>query len=140
MDKDTKTPVRVLVIILSILVLLIILIFTGTGLLIYFVMETIADSEPANMAIEELRSNENAVELLGEDIEKGFFVSGSIQNKEIGGHAEISIPVEGSRGSGKLFLEAEKNRGEWEIVYLTLNSQGKKLVLIDNLENDTGQF
>lgn len=51
--------------------------------------------------------------LLGEPVEAGWFTQGNIRFKNDEGEAELSIPLQGPRGSAILRVEATKQAGEW---------------------------
>ncbi len=65
-------------------------------------------------ALEKVRSHPLVLERLGEPIETGWQFLGSIELNNSEGRADFSIPVSGPLGSGRLFVEAEKEAGVWE--------------------------
>lgn len=64
-------------------------------------------------AVAMVKEDPRAIELLGEPIETGWQFNGSINTNSSGGEASFSVPVSGSKGSGRLEVEAEKAGGEW---------------------------
>ena len=54
------------------------------------------------------------VSTVGQTLEAGLFVEGSIHIAGASGHAELSIPLFGERGRGIIFIIADKHSGGWE--------------------------
>lgn len=59
------------------------------------------------------RSDPAVVKALGEPIEEGFWITGSIAQENDSGSAELDIPLEGPSGSGTLVVRADKRGGAW---------------------------
>ncbi len=98
--------------------------------LIMFIPRTVLrNSEVHAQAMDMLRANPQAVELLGEPIEAGRAVSGSVSTANGGGEAELWIPVSGPRDSGELVVEAVRIGGAWDFLKLELNVGGQSLNL-----------
>ena len=76
-------------------------------------------------ALELARAHPEAVEALGEPIEAGWLVQGSINVSNDRGEADFSIPVSGPRGEGRLYIVAERRAGEWEYQELLLRVEGR---------------
>ncbi len=53
------------------------------------------------------------IESLGEPIATGWQFQGSVNLEGSGGTADFSLPISGPKGSGRLYVEAEKWAGEW---------------------------
>ena len=75
-------------------------------------------------AFERLQAHPQAIDALGEPIKMGWLMSGSINIDGPSGDAELSIPVSGPRGSGTLYVEAEKQAGAWDYQLLELAIDG----------------
>ena len=84
------------------------------------IMGSLKQSDAYKEALAAVRADAAAVEALGEPIEPGFFLSGSVNVSGPSGDAELSIPLHGPRGKGKLYLEATKRAGRWEYSLLEL--------------------
>ena len=50
------------------------------------------------------RANPEVVAALGEPIESGLLISGSINVEGSGGNVDVSIPISGPKGSGTLYV------------------------------------
>lgn len=99
------------------------------GAVVYTVFSLIKGSEPYGMAMDQLRQNEAAVQLLGEPVDDGFFPTGSVNTSGPSGVAELAIPVSGSRREGKLYVQATKEMGTWTLNALVLAAGSKRLDL-----------
>lgn len=81
-------------------------------------------SEVFQMALERTRSSPAAIEALGEPIEPGWWLSGSVNVSGPTGEASFAAPVSGPNGEGTLYVEAVKQAGEWRLTLLELEVQG----------------
>ena len=93
------------------------------------VTSAMRSSVPYQDAMTAVQTNPEAVALLGEPIEAGWFVSGSISTSGASGEASLSIPVSGPRGEGTIFVEAEKSGGQWTYYVLALEVDGHPTVI-----------
>ena len=76
-------------------------------------------STPYQEAMVTLKSNPEAIELLGEPIEIEGEVKGGINIQNDGGNATFEIPVRGPKEKALYSVVAQKVNGEWS--YLVLN-------------------
>ena len=112
----------------------------GCGVTIFFLLFTVGivafvfgvmrSSDAYQMAMSELQQNERAISILGEPIEAGWFTSGSINTSGSSGTADLSIPVSGPDGKGRLFVLANKSVGQWEIEQLVLEVNNERINLL----------
>ena len=82
-------------------------------------------STPYQDAIYAVQTNTAAIEALGEPIEAGWFMSGSIETNNNSGNASFSIPVSGPKGKGTVYVEAQKFNGNWQYSQLLLEVEGQ---------------
>lgn len=75
-------------------------------------------------AMERARSHPAAIAALGEPIEAGWYVMGSVETSGPGGEASLSVPLEGPRGEGTLYVEATKRAGAWTYHQVELDVEG----------------
>lgn len=89
-------------------------------------------NEAYQMALEEARRNPLAKERLGSPVQTGWWSgSGSIQETGPSGSASLAIPIRGPKGSGTLYLDAEKHAGHWTMTSLELEAPaGQRIRLI----------
>jgi hypothetical protein len=92
--------------------------------LFFGIVGGIKRSEVFEMALERARSSPAAVEALGEPIEPGWWVSGSVNVSGPSGEASLAAPVSGPTGEGKLYAEGVKEAGEWRLTLLALEVEG----------------
>jgi len=71
------------------------------------------------------REHPAVVEAIGERIEAGWLVSGNIHVNGPSGEADLSVPLEGPRGSGTLYIGADKIAGEWVFERMEVEVAGK---------------
>jgi len=83
-----------------------------------FVMGALKSSDVYTEALKRAQQNDEVKALLGEPIEAGFWVAGSIQVSNGSGNADITIPLSGPKGSATLHAVATKTAGVWQ--YSTL--------------------
>ena len=102
----------------------------GAAGIFYFVMGLLKSSDAYTMALETLRQNSRAVELLGEPIEDGIFPMGSVETSGSSGYADLTIPVSGPKASGKLYVLANKWKDEWSAEQLVLEVENEEVDLL----------
>ena len=78
------------------------------------------------------RGSPTVQEALGEPIEEGWWVMGSIEVTGPSGTASISFPISGPRGDATIYAEARKRAGEWTVHLLEAELQeGERIDLLD---------
>lgn len=82
--------------------------------IILFVMTMMKSSGAYEIAMAHATENETVIQEIGEPIEVGFLVIGSIQTSGSSGTADLSIPISGPNGKATLYITAEKKAGEWQ--------------------------
>jgi hypothetical protein len=84
------------------------------GILVVVVSLTLGDSDVSKMAVAAAESNPVVKQRLGDTIKRGFFTSGRIEIDGSSGHADLEIPVSGSRGKATIYAVARKSAGIWK--------------------------
>jgi hypothetical protein len=119
------------------------LLLFGGGILAFvgLVFGSLRSSEPYQTAMETLRETPEAMELLGEPLKEGWFVSGQVNWSGSGGHADLAIPLTGARASATLFVVAHREAGEWhyERMELVAEDGSWRLDLLAEEENQPGE-
>ena len=100
------------------------------------VMGAMKNTEPYKLGVEKLKSNPEAVNVLGEPITTGFPM-GNIEISGPSGKAVLSFSVEGSKSKGTVYLDAIKDFGKWKINRIELEVEGREDRI--NLNDDTAQ-
>ena len=91
----------------------------------YGVWSAIRGSDVYRGAVERVNASQAAREALGFPIEAGFPM-GSVSVSGPSGEAQLSIPVQGSRASGTLYLQATRSMGRWQYDRIELQVEGRE--------------
>jgi hypothetical protein len=102
------------------------------------IMVLLKQSEAHAMAMRELRGNALVVQTLGEPVEAGFWMTGSVDVKNGSGAATLNIPVSGPKGSGTAYVTATKRFGTWSLDTLVLKIDGGQQIILIDRENKAG--
>ena len=86
------------------------------------VFHLMKSSDIYQLALHEVKANDEAKKILGEPIEPGWYVTGNIRLNEQEGAAQLSIPVAGTLQEGTLQLDAIKKDGQWTFNSLILKA------------------
>lgn len=120
---------------------IVILFIALVGVGIFGVSKMFSGSEPYTYALEQVQSNEQVIELLGEPIETNGIMQGSINFSNGDGSANISIPIKGPNGEGKIYVVGEKRNDTWTYSELEvrIEENGEVINLLDEglLEKET---
>ncbi len=81
-------------------------------------------SEPYRVAVETTRASPRAKASLGEPIEPGWIVTGSIKSAGASGRADLVIPVTGSAKNGRVRVVALRSADGWQFTALVLDIDG----------------
>ncbi len=91
------------------------------------------DSEPYEMAMSSLNSNEYVIEKLGQPIEANGMFQGSINYSNNTADADIKVPVKGPKGEGALTVIAKKKNDVWsyQLMQLEIDDTDEVINLLD---------
>ena len=98
--------------------------------LVIAVSYIMSQSDVYKMAITEAEHSQCVANIIGKPVTPGWFVSGSIQESNDEGVADLSIPLKGPMGSADLSVSAVRTAKIWTMNELTLTKNDKKLQLI----------
>jgi hypothetical protein len=90
----------------------------------FLVVAALKSSDVYRQAVEKLNATPAAVELLGPPIEPGFPM-GNFSLDGASGAAQFSIPVQGRKARGTLYLEATRAMGVWSYDRIELEVEGQ---------------
>jgi len=62
-----------------------------------------------------ISKNAEVIEIIGEPIEAGYFVMGSIQTSGANGEASLQYSISGSKGDADVYVQAYKEMGTWSL-------------------------
>lgn len=100
--------------------------FAGfVGVILVSVLGMFKGSDPYRDAVAQARSSASVLQELGEPIEPGWWVSGSINFTGSSGRADFATPLSGSSGQGTLYVRAERQAGQWHFELLEVAVAGK---------------
>ncbi len=88
-------------------------------------------SDPYRQAVERAKADPAVVAALGEPIATGWFVQGNISVNGGSGDADLSIPLDGARADGTLYVVAEKHAGEWRYKMLAVKVEGGERIVLE---------
>lgn len=97
-----------------------IVLFVG---LLFAISASFKGSDAFKIAVTKLESNQEAVQLLGKPLSTGLPM-GDIAVSGPSGSANISFSVEGTKGSGTVYMDADKDLGQWKINQIVLEEDG----------------
>jgi hypothetical protein len=82
--------------------------------------------------LERVRSSSTLIERLGEPIDAGWLVEGSINVSPGTGEADYSVPLTGPAGSGRVFVSAQRRGGDWhfEELYVVIDGTEERIDLL----------
>ncbi|OCA53199.1 cytochrome c oxidase assembly factor Coa1 family protein [Photorhabdus namnaonensis] len=96
------------------------------------VMGVMKSSEPYKKALSLAQSNPIVKNILGQPIKTGWFVSGSVNDRE----AELDIPIKGNRSGGTVHVDANKYAGHWRYKNITVQpDSGGRLIDLLTVDN-----
>jgi Cytochrome oxidase complex assembly protein 1 len=107
------------------------IVLCGGGFVLFFslifgaVTGAIRNSDAYQEGMSRARSNPDVVAALGEPIESGFWISGSINVDGPSGNVDVSIPISGPKGSGTLYIVGTRNAGRWQYSTMEVEIPGR---------------
>ncbi|QRN99431.1 hypothetical protein JRI60_10600 [Archangium violaceum] len=79
-------------------------------------------------ALTQAKQSPEVRQTLGEPIESGMMLQGSIQSQNDQGSANFSVPLKGPKADGTLLVEAYKNGDEWKFTTLQVEVPGRPTI------------
>jgi hypothetical protein len=98
---------------------LIVLGIAFVAVIVFVVFAAIKKSDVYTQSLEKARSDQRVVAALGEPIDTGFWVSGSVSINSGKGTADIKYPISGPKGKATVHAVAATSGQAWE--YTTLD-------------------
>jgi hypothetical protein len=124
----TKKIVLIVAGLVGVLVLLVVVIAGG---ILWFAFHTIGTSEAADTARTYLRSSEILKRDIGEVIEFGSFVTGSINKQNQDGEATLKLKVYGERKTVNATVNLSyRNNRNWRVTGASYDSDGRTIFLM----------
>ena len=107
--------------------------FVGSTALIVF--GAMKSTDVYKSALDRAEEHSSVIEALGSPVKAGFLVSGNTNINGASGEANLSIPISGPKGKGKIYVAATKSLGEWNYSGLVVEIE-KSHQRIDLLRNN----
>ena len=82
------------------------------------------ETDAYKSSVQAMEANAQVMEILGPPVKTGF-PSGRVNTTGPSGEAQLAIPVEGSKASGVLYVEATRKMGIWKTDRLELEVAGR---------------
>lgn len=104
---------------------LLLLLVAFVAAVVFFVFSAIKSSDVYRNAVEQARANPTVRQELGEPIEEGWYVKGSIEESGAG-WASLEIPISGPKRSATIYATATRERAgaEWQYTRLEVGIEG----------------
>lgn len=99
------------------------------GGIVYLVMNNFKSSPVYTRAMQAAQSDTRVVQALGEPIQPGWYVTGTIEEQGISGDATMTIPISGPRKGGTLYASARKQNGVWQFYTLAVQVDGDDKII-----------
>ena len=96
-------------------------------LIVTLVFGALKSSDIYKQALEKAKANPTVISELGEPIEDGWIVSGSISVNGSSGEADIAIPISGPKKSATIYAVGRKSAGEWKFSRLEVEVPNRPL-------------
>ena len=95
------------------------------GGIFFLVMSSIRSSDAYQQALAKAGANPEVVVRLGQPLQPGWMVSGSINVSGPSGDADLSIPVSGPKGKGTIYVVGKKSAGQWTYSRMEVEVEGQ---------------
>ena len=107
--------------------------------IVALIFGALKSSDPYRQAVERAKADPAVIAALGEPIATGWFVQGNFSSNGPDGEANLSIPLDGPKADGTLFVVAKKHAGEWRYETLAVNVEGgERIVLAEEARDPEG--
>ncbi|MCC7341800.1 MAG: hypothetical protein IT170_12005 [Bryobacterales bacterium] len=108
----------------ALVALLLLMVVGFVAAIALWVMSLVKSSGAYAEAVDLARGNAEVRAALGEPIEEGWFVTGSVNSSGASADASLSIPLHGPKGAGTLYVEGQKRAGVWRYSILEFEVSG----------------
>ena len=82
-------------------------------------------------AIVKASQNPEVTAALGPNITPGFGMTGSVNQSNDSGSADFTVPINGSKGAGKMHVVATRSAGVWKFRTIEVESGGKTIDVLE---------
>lgn len=103
---------------------------------LYFAIDKeMRGSDAYKLAMHTAQSSPCVLNTLGAPLETRGFMTGEMEESSVEGSAQLSIPIKGPKGKGRLELQAKKLNGSWEIESLIFAHATMQVILAPSESN-----
>ncbi|MCV6631001.1 MAG: cytochrome c oxidase assembly factor 1 family protein [Flavobacteriaceae bacterium] len=99
---------------------MIIIIIVFAGSLIFGISTAIENSTPFDDALSRAKDNPAIIEYFGDDLKTNGIFQGSFNFKNDEGDVNLSVPIKGTKRSGRMEVKGTKTDGVWQYEILQL--------------------
>jgi hypothetical protein len=93
---------------------------------VFLLVETsFRNSDVCAQALARAQADPQVVAGIGQPLKAGWLITGDINVYGSSGRADVSIPIIGPNGKGKIYAVARKTAGVWEFETLQVEVQGR---------------
>jgi hypothetical protein len=101
------------------------------GAVTWFTAQKVIQGSPVFAeAIAKANSNPDVTAALGHPVTPGGMVQGEVKDSGGTGSASLTLPIEGPKGKGTLYVEATKSGNEWKFTSLKADVGGPQVDLL----------
>jgi hypothetical protein len=105
--------------------LLVVLLAAFVAAVLGIAFTAVKSSDAYRTAVERASEHPLVIDALGEPIEDGLLVTGSVNVSGSSGEASLAIPISGPKGRATVYVEAQKSAGEWHFQVLEVEIAGR---------------
>ena len=104
--------------------------------LLFTLIGSMLKGEAFDQSMVSISKNPEVIEIIGEPIEAGYFVMGSIQTSGAKGEASLQYSISGSNGTADVYVQAYKEMEAWSLynVIVHIPELDKKVQVVTPVE------
>jgi hypothetical protein len=103
----------------------------GVSALAFSIPRIMKSSDAYQMTMEAIRADQRVKDAIGDDLTDSFWIGGSVSVDANGtGDAQLSIPIQGSKGSGNAMSHAVRRGGIWTMRLLVVTVDGSETPIV----------
>ena len=100
------------------------------GVVFFVVFASFRSSPVYTQALAAAQTDARVRAALGDPIQAGWFISGSLSEQGISGDADLVIPISGPLKGGTLYASARKGNGVWQFYTLAVQVDGTDRLIV----------
>jgi hypothetical protein len=101
-------------------VVVLLLVLGGIAAFVYGIFALMRNSDSYQEAVRRAQEHQEVRQVLGEPVEPGWYLTGSVSSGQGTGQAKLRIPLSGPLGRGTLVVESRTEAGQLRFRVLTL--------------------